>query len=181
VAKKTSSSPRLKTTIRKYLNEDCLLEKESTKINTQNYEFGFHVKYPKIKDKDGNGIGSSVSILKPKKKNSIEIATKIYLHEESLERFNNFDDDTKNRILWEISTFIISQNLIPIILPKNIEILIKDKLYFCDSIFSGINDLYHSIMKVTNSSMIVIGILNRNLGVSNNTKLNPDTKDSYFQ
>lgn len=138
--KKPIQKPTLKTIIRKYLNEDCFFEKEKKKLDSKIHEFVFLIKYPKIKDKGGNGIGTNVSILKPKKKNCIEFATKILLHKEAFERFKKFDDNIKDRILWEIFTFLISQNLLPSI-PENIEITFSDKLYFLDSEFPSINNV----------------------------------------
>ena len=174
---KPNQEPTLITTLRGYLNEDCFIDSEP---EDENYEFVFRVKYPKIKDKEGNGIGNFVAILKPKNRNSIEFVSKIILHKDALETFKAFDANIRHQIVWEIFIFLINQNLTPLI-PENMEISFRDKLYFLDSEFPSINEFYHSIIKVTNSSLIVLGMLNRNLGILINKNPNSDSKDSYFQ
>ena len=114
----------LKELIRKYLNEDCSIIKEDSV--PENYEFGFIVRYPKIKNKEGKALGNSVSILKPKNKNSIEIGRTITLQKEGLNTFKNWDEPSKTNLVWEIFTFLITQNLLPVI-PEDMKIMFRDK------------------------------------------------------
>lgn len=178
MAKKPSSGPTLKSILRKYLNEDCFIQKEP---KHENYEFIFEVKYPKIKDEKGNQKGRAVAILKPKKKNYLEISNKIFLKEEDLNVVNELEINQRAILNNEIKFYLIRQNLLQSInLDKN-DLYYLDKLYFNNSGYPGMNELYHSIIKVINSQIVVMDILNRHLGILNENKLNTESKDSYFQ
>jgi len=178
VAKKPNQRPTLKTLIRKYLNEDCFIQSEP---KDKNYEFMFKVKYPKLQDEKGNQRGRMVGIYKPKKKNYLEINNKIILNEDDLKTVQELEDKQKFIINKEINFFLINQNLLQSInLDKN-DLYFLDKLYFINSDYPSMNELYHSIIKVINSQFVVLDILDRRLGILNNNKLNSESKDSYFQ
>ena len=178
MAKKSSQDPTLKTLIRKYLNEDCFIQSEP---KHKGFEFMFKVKYPKLQDEKGNQKGRIVGISKPKKKNYLEINNKIILNEDDFKMVQELEDNQKFIINKEIRYFLIDQNLLQSInLDKN-NLYFLDKIYFFNSDYPSMNELYHSIIKVINSQFIVLDILDRRLGILNNNKFNSESKDSYFQ
>ncbi|MEE9378769.1 MAG: hypothetical protein V3V33_12125 [Candidatus Lokiarchaeia archaeon] len=178
MAKKPDSGPTLKTVIRKYLNEDCFIEAEH---KHENHEFVFEVKYPKLQDEKGNHKGRIVAVSKQKKQNYLKISNKIFFNEEDLKLIQELDNNRKELLIREIRFFLIKQNLLQLVNFEKNEIYFSDNLYFNGSTFPGINEVYHSIIKIINSQLVVMDILNRNLGILNTNKLNSEGKDSYFQ
>lgn len=178
MVKNPNKEPTLKTLIRKYLNEDCFIQSEPKE---KNYEFIFDVKYPKLQDGEGNQKGRNVAIFKPKKKNYLEVLNRIIQNEENMKLIQELDDSQRNVINNEIKYYLISQNLLQTIhLGKN-QLTFLDKLYFFDSDYPRMNELYHSIIKIVNSQIVVFDIINRHLGIQASNKLNSESKDSYFQ
>ncbi|MFW9872666.1 MAG: DUF2299 family protein [Candidatus Thorarchaeota archaeon] len=169
---------KLKSIIRKYLNVDCTFLK---KVEDPNYDFGFEVKYPKIKDVKGKSKGRYLVILKPKKKYFLRIINNIQLDEEGTKIYNELDVDKKNLLIDEIRNFLILQNLLQTFNKDNLRITFLDKLYFSNSDFPSINDLYHSIMKVINAQIIVMNILTARLSIKNINQDDLNFENSYFQ
>ncbi|MFW9881496.1 MAG: DUF2299 family protein [Candidatus Thorarchaeota archaeon] len=168
----------LKALIRKYLKEDCFIESEP---NVDNYEFQFRVKFPILQDKEGNQIGRNVGISKPDKKNYLEINNRIVLPEDALKLVKELDISKKQILTNELKFYLLSQNLLSTIDFDNNFFVFLDKLYFNDSDYPNINELYHSIMKIINSQIAVMNILSGYLGVINKDNIDLETKDSYFQ
>ncbi len=178
MAKKPSQEPTLKTLIRKYLNEDCFIQSEP---KHKNYEFMFEVKYPKLQDENGNQKGRNVAIFKPKKKNYLEVLNKIIQTEDNLKVIQELEVNQGNILNNEIKFYLISQNLLQTIHLEKNQLTFLDKLYFFDSDYPSMNELYHSIIKIVNSQIVVFDIINRHLGIRVSNKLNSESKDSYFQ
>jgi len=178
VTKKPNQGPTLKPLIRKYLNEDCFIQSEP---KDKNFEFMFEVKYPKLQDEKGNQKGRILAILKPKKKNYLEVLNRIILNEENYKLIQELDDAQRNIINNDIKFYLISQNLLQTIHLEKNQLTFLDKLYFFDSDYPSMNELYHSIIKIVNSQIVVFDIINRHLGIQVNNKLNSESKDSYFQ
>jgi len=173
-----TSKPSLKSIIRKYLMEDCFIIKE---IKEKHFDFGFNIKYPKLFNKEGNQVGRILAILKPKGSNYLRIVNTIKLDNDGLNRFNKFDENKKNLLKTELSSYLINQNLLQTVDIENNNITYLDKIYFTSSDFPNINDVYHSIIKIINTQIIVMDILTVRLGlkIKVNSKLEYDA--SYFK
>lgn len=173
-----TSKPSLKSIIRKYLMEDCFIIKD---IKEKRYDFGFDIKYPKSFDKEGNQIGRILTILKPKGKNLLRIISKIMLDNEGLDIFNKFDDIKKNALKTDLMGYLINQNLLQSIDLVNNRIVFLDKIYFTSSNLPNINDVYHSIIKIVNTQIIVMNILTVRLGVKDKVNTRAEFDASYFK
>ena len=173
-----TSKPSLKSIIRKYLMEDCFIVKD---IKGKQYDFGFEIKYPKLINKDGKQIGRILAVLKPKGKNYLRITNRIMLNDEGLDTFNKFDDVKKNALKTELMGYLINQNLLQTVDLVNNSITFLDIIYFTSSKLPDINDIYHSIIKMINTQIIMMDILTVRLGLKN--KINPRAEfdASYFR
>lgn len=178
MAKKPSQNPTLKTIIRVYLNEDCFIQSEPKE---NNYEFIFDVKYPKLQDESGNQKGRNVAIFKPKKRNYLEVLNRIIQSEENMKLIQELDEPRRSVINNEIKYYLISQKLLQTTHIEKNQLTFLDKLYFSDSDYPRINELYHSIIKVINSQIVVFDIINRHLGIQVSNKFNSESRESYFQ
>ncbi len=173
-----TSKPILKSTIRKYLMEDCFIIKD---IKEKQYDFGFSIKYPKLFDKEGNQKGRILAIVKPKGKNWLRIVNRIMLDNEGLDIFNKSDDVKKKNLITELRRYLISQNLLQNIDLVNNNITFLDKIYFTSSNLPNINDIYHSIIKIVNTQIVIMDILSVRIGVKNKLDSKIEFDASYFQ
>lgn len=172
------SDSKLKFLIRKYLDVDCYIVKE---IENDNIDFGFNVKYPNIYNNEGEHIGNLLSILKPKGKNFLQINNRIHLHKKGLDLFNNLNDLSKKMLKKELFTFLINQNVLFSLDIENNDIAHFDNVYFTDSNFPNINDFYHSIIKIINTQMYLLEILNGELKLNDINDSNFDYDNSYYK
>ena len=173
-----TSKPSLKSIIRKYLMEDCFIIKD---IKDKRYDFGFDIRYPKLLDKEGNQKGRILTILKPKGKNYLRIINKIMLNNEGLDKFNKFDDIKKSILITELRGYLINQNLLQNIDLINNSITYLDIIYFTSSNLPDINDIYHSIIKIINTQIVIMDILTVRLGLKVKVNSRPEFDASYFK
>lgn len=174
--KPTKSS--LKSVIRKYLMEDCFIVRD---IKEKQYDFGFEIKYPKLVDKEGKQTGRILAIFKPKGRNFLRITNKVMLNNDGLDIYNKSDDDKKNILKKELRGYLINQNLLQSIDLESNSIVYLDKIYFTSSNLPDINEIYHSIIKIVNTQIVIMDILSVRIGVKNKLNSKSEFDASYFQ
>ncbi|MFX0069529.1 MAG: DUF2299 family protein [Candidatus Hermodarchaeota archaeon] len=144
--------PNLKLLIRKYLSTDTIITKE---IKDPRYEFGFHIIFPNVMNEKGEQKGKPLVVLKPKKKNFVEIVFTAGLGENYRELIRYLSEDEKASLEYELSKFAISQNLFQNINLEEYSIVVKEKVYLHESSPLSVNKFYRALKKVLNVQLLL--------------------------
>jgi len=153
--KKHTQESKTKVLIREYLlNEGYLREN----IKNPRIDFGFRFEFPKGKTPDGKSLGRSFSVVKPKKKNFIEISSGTRIDKIHVNALNSLKDKKKEQFFADLRKLFLHRDVFFHIDLKDHRYVVIDTIYLAKN--GGIpKDFFYRIIRKLFTSVILSVIL----------------------
>lgn len=146
----------IKNLISEYLLEEGLLRE---KVKDPRFEFGFRFIFPKAKDASGREIGRNMLVIKPNKKELIEISCATQISPIHIKALNSLKNNEKQQFYRELKKILFLQDMFFNIDMKNNRYVIIDNIFLeSDNVLSK-NEFFKSIRKIYSCTMHSIILL----------------------
>ena len=152
----SSQAPKLKTIIRKYIRYEGDLKNE---IFDPKLEFGFVFNHPKITHPDRKSKDIGFQIIKPKKENFLELASKISISPQHL-KILEADMKKKTKFFDTIARIFLMKNVSYAINFKENFWIVSHRIYLNDKNKISMNLFYTSLRNLFNSNIYAIRLIN---------------------
>ena len=149
----SSKESKIKALIREYLLDEGFLREN---IKDPRLEFGFKFEFPQRKDPSGRPIGKPFTVIKPKKKDRLEISINIGIAPETVKIFQS----RKTELFNDLKKLFLSMHVLYNIDVNNNRFNLVDVIYLDNNKLISKNAFYKSVRVLHDTvihSFIIIG------------------------
>ncbi len=147
---------KTKVLIREYLLDEGHLREN---IKDPRFDFGFRFEFPIGKTPDGKSTGRTFLVIKPKKKEFIEISSSTKISPVHVKALNSLKDVKKKQFFTDIRKLFFLQNVFFQIDLKNYRYVVIDRIYLEKDGTVSKDFFYRIIRKVFNCVVYSITLL----------------------
>ncbi len=146
----------IETKIRDYLLEEGLLRE---KLTDPRFEFGFRFQFPNMKGSQGQDLGRSMLIVKPKNKNLVELSCATQIAPQHVKALTK-DSLTRSRQFYkELRRLFFEKEVFFNIDPRHHRFVVIDNFFIENEDSLTKNRLFQSIRKLFSTTMLALVLL----------------------
>lgn len=147
---------KIKILIREYLLDEGLLREN---IKNPKIDFGFRFEFPKGKTPDGKPVGRSFSVVKPKKKNFIEISSGTRIDKIHMNALDSLKDKKKEQFFADLRKLFLHRDVFFHIDFKNLRYVVIETIFLTKNGGISKDFFYRIIRKVFTSVLLSVTLL----------------------